>query len=206
MKPAVLWMILWLGWGMAHPVDELVQAAYINLEPQQVTLELDLTPGEKVGGAMLKLLDTNQNGQLEETEGKDYAHSLLSQLSLKLDGQPINWKFQSMALPQAKVMVLGGGTMRLIAQADLDAPAGPHTLEFANHHAPLKSAYLANVFVQTTGLEVSRQQRNPDQSQYQVEYIVQGQYLPVLPILLGLGGVVGVAWLYWRRQSVKLTR
>ena len=58
---AKAWLLVLLAAepAAAHPLDEVVQGAYLTLAPGQVRLELDLTPGVQVSGAVLKDLDAN---------------------------------------------------------------------------------------------------------------------------------------------------
>ena len=46
-RPVPLLLAL-LGAAEAHPVDEVVQGAYLTLTPAGVELELDITPGSAV--------------------------------------------------------------------------------------------------------------------------------------------------------------
>jgi hypothetical protein len=55
------WLLLALfsSSAAAHPLDEIVQGAYLTLVPGEVRLELDITPGTEVAGALLRALDTH---------------------------------------------------------------------------------------------------------------------------------------------------
>jgi hypothetical protein len=189
----------------AHPSDELVQAAYLQLTPDAVKLELDLTPGELVARAMLKRMDSNGDGALERREAEAYAAVVLHDLSLKVDGQSVALELKSVAMPQTGILLNGGGTLQLIASAALPTAAGAHTLEFTNANAPVKSGYLSNAFVQSERLSMNRQTRNADQSAYHLEYTLAGTddlsaAIPwVIAVLVSLVFSASVVW--WRQRS-----
>ncbi len=192
------------GVAAAHPLDELVQAAYLQLTPEGVELELDLTPGELVAGAMLKRMDLNGDGALEQREAEAYAAVVLGNLSLKLDGQSVPLELTKVSMPQTGVLLNGGGTLQLIANAKLPAQPGAHTLEFSNANAPVKSGYLSNAFVQSARLQMDRQTRSDDQSQYQLEYTLDGvsgvsTALGVVGILVAASGIA--LFVLWRWRS-----
>ena len=154
----------------AHPVDECVQAAYLKLGPDALELELDLTPGEQVAAQMLGLIDQNQDGQMDQPEAQQYAERVLEELSLTVDDQPQSLKFESVVPPSTSTFLAGGGTIKLIARAALTGGAGVHALGFRNAHAPVKSGYLANVFVQSGEVQILEQQRNATQQDFRVRY------------------------------------
>ena len=60
---------LLLCFGQAHPVDEVVQGAYLTLAPGVVKLELDLTLGTQVAGVVLGTLDVNADQTVTDPRG-----------------------------------------------------------------------------------------------------------------------------------------
>ena len=204
--PSLLALLLTLSSvASAHPRDELVQAAYLELTPTTVELELDLTPGELVAGAMLKRIDSNGDGALEQHEAEAYAAVVLRALSLKVDGQRLQLELKKVSAPQTGVLLNGGGTLQLKAQAQLPAQSGAHTLEFSNANVPVKSGYLSNAFVQDVRLQMNQQTRNADQSTYRLLYTLTGTddasaFLPWLPAAL-IVAISGAAFVWWRSRS-----
>jgi hypothetical protein len=156
--------------AFAHPVDEYLQAAYLKLGPDTLELELDLTPGEWVAPQMLELIDQNNNRLLDQAEVQRYAEQVLEDLSLKVDDQSQTLKLEPVVPPPTNTFLAGGGTIKLLARANLTDTAGSHLLEFRNAHAPVKSGYLANVFVQSAGVKILEQKRNANQQDFHVNY------------------------------------
>jgi hypothetical protein len=198
-------LLMLSGIAAAHPSDELVQAAYLQLTPDSVELELDLTPGELVAAALLKRMDVNNDGALERREAETYAAVLLRNLSLKVDGKALPLELMKVTMPQTGVLLNGGGTLQLIARATLPAQSGAHTLEFSNVNAPVKSGYLSNAFVQSERLQMNQQTRNADQSAYRLEYTLAGTN-DLGAIFPGLAAAIivtisGAAFLWWRSRS-----
>jgi hypothetical protein len=167
----LLWSLV-LGFSttvLAHPADEYVQAAYIELGTA-IRLELDLTPGEQVAAQVLRQIDSNQNQNFEPVELQTYAKTVLTQLQLSLNGQKLRLDLVDVQPPKAQVFLDGGGTIKIYATTALPSQARTYQLEFNNQHMPVKSGYLANVFVQSKSLRVIAQKRNETQSRYWVEF------------------------------------
>jgi hypothetical protein len=156
--------------AFAHPVDECLQAAYLKLGPNSLELELDLTPGERVAPQMLKLIDLNKDSNLDQTEVQRYAESVLKELHLRVDDQTQTLTLEPITPPATDTFLAGGGTIKLMARANLTDDPGSHTLEFRNAHTPVKSGYLANIFVQSGEVKILDQQRDANQQDFRVRY------------------------------------
>jgi hypothetical protein len=159
--------------AFAHPVDECVQAAYLKLGPNALELELDLTPGERVAPQMLKLIDQNRDGLMSQPEAQRYAERVLEDLRLKVDGRSQSFTLTPVMLPPTDVFLAGGGTIKVNARTNLTDTAGSHSLEFRNAHAPVKSGYLANVFVQSGEVKILEQKRDATQQDFRVRYSLE---------------------------------
>jgi hypothetical protein len=75
--------------------------------------------------------------------------------------------------PPTDVFLAGGGTIKVTARANLTDAAGSHFLEFRNAHAPVKSGYLANVFVQSGEVKILEQKRDATQQAFRVRYSLE---------------------------------
>jgi hypothetical protein len=186
-----LWMMLMLlsGSALAHPVDECVQAAYLTLAANQISLELDLTPGELVAGKLIGLLDANHDKTISNAEAESFARTVLQKISLEVDGQVQELKLNKTQVPALPLLESGGGTVRIDAQASLALKAGDHQFRFYNAFKPVKSGYLANVFVQSGSLSVLKQSRDQSQSEFIVDYKLEQAPTPagvlwLLPVAL----------------------
>jgi nickel/cobalt transporter (NicO) family protein len=200
----VLLILVWLlsSLAFAHPRDELVQAAYLSLTPTSIALELDLTAGDLVASAFSKRMDSSGDGKLEQSEAFIYAQTVLRQLRLNVDGQPVALEITDVTAPTTAALLAGGGVLQLKARADIPERPGAHTLEFENAHAPVKSGYLSNAFAQSERLQMNRQTRSDDQSQYRLEYTLSGtdDSSAGLWIVGTLVAGSSLALLVWRRR------
>jgi hypothetical protein len=157
----------------AHPVDEVVQGAYLTLAPGQVLLELDVTPGSKVAGTVLKALDANGDRTVTDAESRAYAGRVLAQSSLTLDGMAVTWTLNKVSVPPYQNLETGNGILKLYAIATRPERTGTRTLSYQNRYQPVKSQWTANVFLQPAvgwQYQVTGQQRSDDGRQLTVKY------------------------------------
>ncbi len=74
--------------AFAHEVDEYVQSALISLERDHLDVQIRLLPGADVFPQVFAGIDTNADGVISDAEKQAYAHSVLSDLTFSLNGQP----------------------------------------------------------------------------------------------------------------------
>lgn len=154
-----------VGSALAHPVDEVVQGAYLTLAPGKVALELNVTPGAEVAGTVLKGLDPNGDGKVTDGEARRYARTVLSQSTLKVDGKGAAWTLDRVQVPPVRVLRLGGGILKIYASAKRADRLGTRTLFYENRYQPARTQRTANVFLQPSGnwqFQVARQTRTDD--------------------------------------------
>jgi hypothetical protein len=177
----------------AHRTDEYLQAARLAIQPSRVQLDLDLTPGIALAGAILADIDRNRDGSLSAEEQRAYADLVMSALDLEVDGTPLRVQLDASSFPEADAMKRGEGTIRLHAIARLPRQAvGPHQLLFRNRHHPDRSDYLANALVPDSDLiSVTAQRRDADQTELTIDYALRSA--PAKPADLWLPGGFVVA-------------
>jgi hypothetical protein len=162
--------------ALAHPADKVVQAAYLTLAPGGLRLELDLTPGELVANQFLGFLDQNTDGQIGDGEISVFAERVIQDLSVRVNGQVAALHLESKTVPDPAGLRTGGQQVTLIFAASLPDVTGENnlefrnTLEFQNNFAPIRNAYLANVFVQSGEVKVLEQKRDATQQDFRVRY------------------------------------
>ena len=132
----------------AHPVDEIVQGAYLALAPGEVRLELDLTPGTEVAEAFLTSIDVNGDQRISEPEGRAFALRVLQQSTLMLDGKLATWRLDRVSAPAYQGLRQEGDTLKIYAIARRPDRAGARTLAYENRYNPAKSQCIANIFLQ----------------------------------------------------------
>jgi hypothetical protein len=160
----------------AHRLDEYLQAARLAIDTRRVQIELDLTPGIALAEAILADIDRNRDGSLSAEEQRAYGSSVLSALTLEVDGTPVRAQLGASSFPDAQAMRRGEGTIRIQLAATLPRLSmGPHQLLFRNSHHPDRSVYLANALVpESDRIAVTAQRRVGDQSELTIDFVVRG--------------------------------
>ena len=190
----------------AHRLDEYLQATRIALAPDNVRVEIDLTPGINVAPRVAPLIDIDGDGALSPAERRAYAELVVRLTALQFDGRPAPLVLVGSEYPSLDDMRAGVGTIRLIARATLAATSrGGHSLTYANVHQPEMSAYLINALAPPPGIHITRQQRDAWQRQLTLEYVVDSSSGRGWRIAGGLGGATlmmcALGW--FRRSSVQ---
>jgi len=88
---AILIMLAAADAVSAHRRDEYLQAARIAVEPEEVRVGLELTPGIEVADAVLADIDHDGDAALSGNEKDEYAARLATGLTLEVDGTHCEW-------------------------------------------------------------------------------------------------------------------
>ena len=156
----------------AHRSEDYLQAARIGLEPDRVSITLDLTPGIAVAESFIAALDHRGDGAVSTDEQRRYAGQVASALKVEIDERPLRPRVVSWSFPELSAFRRGEGTIRLKIRATLPkVSAGSHRLFFRNVHLAGHSAYLANALVpESARVTVTAQRRDRDQRELAIEY------------------------------------
>jgi hypothetical protein len=191
---------------MAHRLDEYLQAALISVEKGRVALEIRLTPGVAVLPAVLASVDTDGDGVISAAEQRAYAARVLRDLALTVDGERLPLRLVGMKFARIEEMKEGRGEIQFDVMGDVPAGNGNRRLVFENHHARALAAYLVNTLVpRDPAIRIAAQNRNYQQSWYQLDYeqaggaaqVVAG-WLGAVPLLL----FARFTFLWWRGKAV----
>lgn len=160
----------------AHRLDEYLQATIISVEKDHVQAFLRLIPGVAVSSAVIRSIDTNADGIISDSERRGYAERVLGDLSLSMDGHPLKPRLVSVDVTGIGEMKEGLGEIRIEFNADLPRANGANRrLVFENHHQSRIAAYLVNCLVPNDKtIRIAAQNRNEDQSYYQLDYMQAG--------------------------------
>jgi hypothetical protein len=158
--------------SFAHRLDEYLQATMLRVEKDFVGAEIRLTPGVAVFPVVLASIDADADGLISDAEQSAYAERVLRDLSLTIDGDPVRLRLVSSKFAKIEEMKEGLGEIQLEFRADLP-PGGPNRrLVFKNHHRSGMAAYLINSLVpRDLDIRLTAQNRNEDQSVYQLDYV-----------------------------------
>src|SRR6516162_9161748 len=138
--------LLLLPWlARAHRLDEYLQATLVTIDPGEIRLQINLTPGVEVADKVLALVDRDYDGVLSTNEASAYCELLKHELSVYLDGRKITLKLTGSNFPPLTDLRTGWGFMQVEFSAPIGPLApGPHKLEAKNRHLPRLSVYLFN--------------------------------------------------------------
>jgi len=158
----------------AHRLDEYLQAARVDLDSTRVEVRLALTPGVDVADAIVREIDVDRDGVLSQREQAAYVTRVLEAVHLDVDGHTARLHPTSSRFPAAADLKGGEGTITIRADAGIPPlRPGTHRVYVRNaYHAEI-GAYLSNALVpRTKQIAVKAQQRNANQSELSIDYVV----------------------------------
>lgn len=158
----------------AHRIDEYVEGTLVGVAADRVVLDLQLTPGQEVAPAVLALVDPDRDGVISDNEGAAYAETVMGDLWLAIDGEQRELRLVAWSFPPAAAMREGIGYMTLRLEADIPSGADTtHSLAFQNRHQPEIGVYMVNALAPSDpGVAILSQERNADQSLYQMDFTI----------------------------------
>jgi hypothetical protein len=157
--------------AFAHRLDEYLQATILSIDSGHVEGSMRLVPGVAVSSAVIAGIDTNDDGTLSEAEQQAYAHCVLRDLSLKIDGQPLTLHLVTASFPSTDSMRQGTGEIQIEFAADQPPGGSNRRLMFENRHLSGISVYLVNTLVPyDKSLQITGQSRDENQSLYQLDF------------------------------------
>ena len=156
----------------AHRLDEYLQATTISVEKDRVQAQIRLTPGVTVFPAVLAIIDTDRDGVISEAEQRTYAGRVLGDLSLTIDGDPLQLRLISSKFASIEEMKEGRGEIQLEVESDVSSGGPNRKLVFENRHQSRIAAYLVNCLIsRDPDIRITAQNRNYEQSFYQLDYV-----------------------------------
>lgn len=158
----------------AHRLDEYLQAVRIGVEPERVDIELSLTPGVAVAGAIVDDIARDR---------ARYLATLLEAIRVDVDGRPVRMRLVDATFADENSLRSGSGTIAVKLAAHLPPlSSGAHRLRFRNDHRPGISVYLANALVpESDRVAVTAQDRDGDQRELTIRYVLSGERQSSMP-------------------------
>jgi hypothetical protein len=165
----------------AHPLDVYLQATLVAIEPNEIRLEMNLTPGVQVADQVLGLIDRNRDGVIATNEAAAYAALLEGELVVRLDGRIVETKLAALDFPETGELRTGWGIIQLEFSVNPGSLApGPHKLTLENRHNPVASAYLFNAArPASASIQVTGQKRNENQSTGEITFVYHPASNPI---------------------------
>lgn len=173
----LLGLLTWPSTSLAHRLDEYLQATLVSIEPGELSLQINLTPGVDVAEQVLALIDRNHDGIISTNEATAYSELLKRDLLVRLDQRKVALKLTASNFPSPTELRTGWGIIQLEFSASVDRLApGTHRLTLKNRHLPGSSVYLFNAAQPPSGsVHITRQKRNETQSMGEIEFTIAGQ-------------------------------
>jgi hypothetical protein len=187
----------------AHQLDEYLQGTIVTIEPGEIRLEINLTPGVAVAERVMALIDRNHDGVISTNEARDYAELLKSDLSVRIDQRNLELNVAAFNFPEPSELRTGWGIIQMEFSVQPGSlAAGPHMLTFENRHLPAVSVYLFNAAQpRSAEIQIARQTRNKTQSAGEIAFDFKSPPNPsrsvvfvALPVVL-LATLVTGAWI-----------
>jgi hypothetical protein len=169
----------------AHRDDQYLQATLVVIEPSEVRLQINLTPGIAVAEQVIALIDRDRDGVISTKEAAAYAELLKRDLTVRLDGRNAGLKLTASEFVPPEELRTGSGIIQMEFSATF-APlaAGPHRLTLENRHLTRISVYLINAArPRFATVEITRQKRNDNQSTGEIEFTFRA-----IPPKVGVSG------------------
>jgi hypothetical protein len=189
--------------AFAHRLDEYLQATLVAIEPGDIRLQMNLTPGVEVLDQVLARIDTDHDGAISAKEAAAYAVSLKRDLIVRLDQRVLDLKLTAVNVPEPDELREGEGIIQLEFSVPSDPlRTGAHSLTIENRHLPDVSVYLLNAAKPRAGsIEITGQKRNENQSTGEIGFTFHPRPNPYaavgIDVLLAALFVGGMAW-EWR--------
>jgi hypothetical protein len=171
-RPLLLAFLAWPSPVHAHQLDEFLQATLVAITPEEIRLQINLTPGVAVAEQVIGLIDRNRDGIISTNESAAYAELVKRDLAVRLDGRKVELKIASVYIPGPEELRTGWGFVQVVYVATPGRlAAGPHKFTLENRHRPAASAYLFNA-AQTgnASVRILAQKRNENQSTGEINF------------------------------------
>jgi hypothetical protein len=176
----------------AHRLDEYLQATRLRLEPHQIILEIDLTPGSSIASDVIALVDRNGDRVISPAEAAAYGGAVIAEVVMEVDGRATPITLSRVEASSPGELAEGVGTIQLTARTDAPHGLGRHRVRVSNLHRPDGSVYLANALLpQTPGVRILEQRRDIRQQTFALEYEVRA-----------VGGASQLMWLFGAGASL----
>ena len=152
--------------AFAHRDDEYLQATLVVIEPREVRLQINLTPGIAVAEQVIALLDRNRDGVISTKEAAAYTELLKRDLTVRLDGRNSELNLTASEFVSPAELRTGSGIIQIEFSASFGPlAAGSHSLTLENRHLTRISVYLINASQpRFATIQITRQKRNDTQS------------------------------------------
>ena len=170
----------------AHRDDEYLQATIVVVEPSEIRLQINLTPGVAVAEQVIATIDRDRDGVIAEKEAAAYAELLKRNLTLRMDGRKLELKLTKSEFVEPAELRTGSGIIHMQFSASSGPLAGgAHRITLENRHLSKISVYLVNAARPSLAtVQITGQKRNENQSRGVIDFT----FHPFSPRIAGSPG------------------
>src|SRR5207253_9240645 len=93
--------------------DEYLQATLVAIEPGDIRLKINLTPGIEIAANVLNQIDLNGDGVISNDESAAYAEVLKRDLTVRLDGRDTQLRLIASNIPELAELRTGHGIIQM---------------------------------------------------------------------------------------------
>jgi hypothetical protein len=197
----------------AHRLDDLLQAAFIEITPTEIRLQLNLNPGVEVSDKLIWMIDRDGDRTISASEGKIFSESLKQKLEVSVDNHPLAIEVMTAEFDPPSELRTGSGNIKVEMRARLShALTGVQWLRFENRNWPEMSAYLVNAVVpRVRTIRILKQVRNDNQSIGWIDFSVaplkqQGLVRTAPLVATGLLVISGLFYICRKQRIESLQR
>ena len=155
-----------------HVLDEYLQATLVAIEPGDIRLKINLTPGIEIAEKVLNQIDHNGDGAISSGESAAYAEMLKRDLTVRLDGRDAQSKLTASNIPELAELRTGHGIIQMeFSITPCSFSGGNHRLTFENRHFNSLGVYLFNAArPKSASIRIAKQNRNRNQSTGEIDF------------------------------------
>lgn len=203
LPPALMALAVFASSVDGHVLDEYLQSMLVAIEPGEIRLHVNLTPGVEIADKVLILIDRDGDNEISPEEAAAYGESLRRDFNVRLDGRDVALKLVAAGTPAPADLRTGMGIIKMeFAIAPGLLAAGAHRLSVENRHLPSLGVYLINAALPSSGaIQITKQNRNQNQSLGEIEFALSrpADSLRVVGWMVSLVVVLGAVYIGARR-------
>jgi hypothetical protein len=199
--------------GIAHRLDEYLQATLVEIEKDRLRAEVTLTPGVAVADFVIRTIDTDADGAISAAEEEAYARRVLEDLALTVDGRRVALRIVSTHFPGLSEIREGTGEIQLELASALPHGGRERRVVLVNRHQNRIAAYQMNCRLpRDPRIQIAAQKRNYTQSSYELDYeetdVRQGVsgLIWLTPLALLLTARLIYLWRQWLARYLRGSR
>ena len=194
-----------------HVLDEYLQSTLVVIEPGDIRLKINLTPGIEIADKVISQIDRNGDETVSSDEATAYAEILKRDLTVGLDGRDTQLRLTASGMPELAELRTGHGIIQMeFSLTPGSFSGGIHQLTFENRHFDSLGVYLFNAARSpSASIRIVRQNRNANQSRGEIGFAydfprsLSQQTTGIFAfIAVALVGMLAVLWRITRTPTI----